>query len=697
MKSKKIVIKLEKLVCKLLRCIRPTVALVATMTLWTTVSAQPSATQAKQDFLTANIDPNVSPREDFFQYANGGWLKSNPIPADAARWGIGNVKSDTIYSQLRRISENAAAKKAPRGSDEQLIGDFWSTGMDVATVNKQGLKPIQSELDLINRIRSVRDLIDLVATLHKREMLVDSYIQPRGVLFFGHSEQDEQNSDRWIYTLSQGGISIGSRAYTATDPQRVKIREAFRDYLYKTFLRLHRDYAKAQASADAVFDLEAQLAKAFYEGDGYQKMGVAELNRLAPNIDWDRYFRGLGISKIELVNMKKPRFFEALDPLVNSVPIEIWKDYLRFWLVAMNAPFLNDATYNEFFTYHSAYTGQQQPRPRWKRVVWQEKNWIGQPLVRLYLKEYFPANVKARNQALAESIRDAFRDRINHLEWMSEATKEKALLKLTRLKITIGFPDQWADFSTMPLRRDSYALNMKRSAIWFHDREIGKLNAPVDRTDMDLRPDVSGGAEYDDHNNEVRVGTGSVVASGGPDEPLEDASVYGRTGALLGHEISHAFDSEGRNYDAYGNKVDWWTADDSAEFLVRSQLLIDRYSEFTPLPGMHLNGRTSLRENMADLVGVRIALDAFRKTEQFKKNERIGGFTPLQRFFLAYAYSHMGHERNELLATRLGGAYAPHRERVNGVMINIPEFYEAFDVKPGDRMYRPENARARIW
>jgi len=392
---------------------------------------QPAAAQSNQDFLVANIDATVSPHEDFFQYANGAWLKRNPIPDDAATWGIWNLASEDIYSRLRRISEEAAAKKAPRGSVERLIGDFWFTGMDAATINKQGLAPLQPDMNRIDRIRSIRDLIDFVAILHKRRTLIDAWFDQPSALFSDRVEQDERNSNRRIYSLSQGGISIGPRIFSPTEPQTIKIRDAFREYLVKTFLRLQRDSVTARASADAVYDLEAQLAKAVYQGDGYQMIGLTELSRLAPMIDWKRYFQHIGITRIESVNMRKPKFYQALDLLLRTVPLETWKDYLRFWLVKLNAPFLDDATFGEFFAYDSAFTGRLHSRPRWKRVVWQEKNWLGQPMARLFVKEYFDAKVKARYQALGESIREAFRDRIVKLDWMSDSTKQNAEVKVT--------------------------------------------------------------------------------------------------------------------------------------------------------------------------------------------------------------------------------------------------------------------------
>jgi putative endopeptidase len=659
------------------------------------MGAPPSAPQPAQDLLSQNIDPAVSPREDFFRYAGGGWLNRNPIPEDQAGWGGWNVASDEIYARLRTISENAAAKKAGRGTAEQLVGDVWATGMDSAAINQQGLVPLKPDLDRIGAIRSVRDLIDVVAMLHRRNMLWDNFFVRQRVLFDDGVERDQANSHLRIYSLSQGGLTMGRLAYSATDPPRVKVQNAFREYLFRTFLRLHGDSGKARASARAVFDLEAGLAAGFEQGNQSRRMRPADLSELAPGIDWSRYFRQIGATGIDSVDLRQPGFFRALDALLRAVPLETWKDYLQFWLVKTNAPFLDDGTYSEFFAYKSTVTGQLQPEPRWRRLVWQLKNWLGLPLAKLYVDADLPPNARSRYRAVAESIRQAFRDRVEHLDWMSDSTKDRARLKLDRLKITIGYPERWIDFSTMPLRRDSYVQNMIRSAEWFHDREIRSLSAAVDRGETGLHPSIGGDAEYLDSSNEVRVSNPTPPGLRG--QRLDDAIVYGAT--WLGHEIAHALDSEGRHYDAEGNRVDWWTAADTEAFEGRAQVLVDQYNDLMPIEGLHIDGRGTLRENMADLVGLRIALDAFKKTDQFKKNERVGGFTPLQRFFLAYAYARMGHERPESLATRLrgGGGYAPARERVNGVVMNIPEFYEAFGVQPGDPMYRPERARAKVW
>ena len=674
-----------------------TVAFLVTAIVSAAVHEPRAASQARQDVLSANIDPTASPRQDFFQYANGQWLQRNPIPADQARWGISNLVSQDIYAQLRRISEDAAAKKAPRGSPEQLIGDVWATGMDAASINAQGLTPLQPDFARIEQIRAADDLMAVVATLHKRNMLADNYFVRQRVLFDDGVEYDQHDSTRRTYSMAPGGLSMGRLVYAASDPRSATLRDAFREYVFKTLVRVHRDQDRAKAGADAVYEIEARLAAATAQGGDSSRIGLNEFRRLAPRIDWDAYFRRLGVSGLESVTVRQPQFFQALDSAVHETAVENWKDYLRFWLIKTHAPFLDDATFGEFFAFKSAFTGQREPQPRWWRVVWQARNWLGLPLGALFDAQYWSKSSLARHEAVAESLRRVFRERIEQAEWLSASTKSNALLKLARLKISIGPPKTTVDVGSMDLRRDSYVLNMIRSAEWFHAVETRRLNTPVDPNEPDLHPSAGGGdAEYVYSRNEVRLPSPTIVP-GLRDDQLDDAFVYGST--RLGHEIAHALDSDGRLYDAGGNKINWWASEDAAAFDARAQALIDQYSAVMPLEGLRIDGRRSLRENLADLVGVRLALDAFTRTEQFKRHERIDGFTPLQRFFLAYAYSHMSHERREALATRLrsGSAYAPNRERVNEVVVNIAEFYEAFEVKPGDRMYRPPEMRVRLW
>jgi len=665
----------------------------AGLILWIACGARSAAAQAKQDFLTANIDSTVSPRDDFFQYANGGWFKRNPNSGGAAQWGPAN---DDIESQLRRLNEEAARRTAPKGSLEQLIGDFWLTAMDSVTINRQGLAPLKPDLDRINRIRSIGDLIDVAAMLHRRSQFVFGHWSDP--IFLGRVGQDERNTDRRVYSLLPGGITMySSRDYSAADPRSASLRQAFRECLFRTFLRLQRDSGSARSSADAVYGIEARLAASFEDSSRYQMIGLADLNRLAPTIAWKHYLQRIIAGRVDSVDLRSPRFYRTMDSLLRTTPLDSWKDYLRFWLIKASSPCLDDATFGVFADFDRAYTGALGLRPRWQRVLRGERNvWLGQPLARLFEQEYVPPGVKARHQAIAESIREAFGERIERLEWMSDSTKKSAMLKMAHMKITVGIPEKQIDYRTMPLRRDAYVLNVMRANTWLHERDMRMLHQPVDRSAADLRPMFSGG-EYDYANNEARLGAATfMLVPGLRDENFDDAVMYGAP--FLAHEISHAFDSDGRHYDAYGNKVDWWTAQDDSAFEARSRILVDEYDAFMPLDSLHVNGRASLRENVADLVGLRVALDAFKKTEQFRKNERVAGFTPLQRFFLAYAYGRMVQESNAWLATMLrSGAYAPFRERVNGVLMNIPEFYDAFGVRPGDRMYRPDNARVNLW
>jgi putative endopeptidase len=595
---------------------------------------------------------------------------------------------DEIVARQRRVSEVAAAKRAPRGSDEQLVGDFWFAGMDSAARNREGLEPIKADLARIDRIRSPNEVIDFVAVMHNRFIT--------RVFFMRYIAPDERNSDRMIYNLWQGGLSMNSaQYYTASDPLSVKVREAFREYLFNAFMRLGRDSGEARASAEQVYALEARMASAHAPGGGYQKASVAELRQLAPTIDWPRYFRAVGAPDIDSVNIGKPRYIATVDSMLATVPLDAWKDYLRFWILRVNSFYLDDATFEESFAYSRTYSGQLEPPPRWRRVLQSLAGRLGEPLARLIDLEVMPPKVKARHQAMGEAIRAAFRDRIERLDWMSASTKQAAHAKLAALRIQVGYPENWSDLSGLTVRRDSYSLNMLGTSEWLATTQVRALGGPVDRRAWTPSATMHE-ASYDDSRVSVLMEPGTIVVPGVPDEELDDAVIYGFS--FMGHEISHAFDSEGRHYDARGNRVDWWKPEDAAAFQQRAQLMIDQFNTFAPVEGLRVDGRRTLRENIADLAGLRVSLDAFKKTEQFRKGEKIGGLTPLQRFFLAYAHRQMFHARPELLAARLrNDSHAPNRERVNGIVVHIPEFYEAFDVKSGDRMYLPDSARVKVW
>lgn len=652
---------------------------------------------AKSDFLAANLDTAVSPSEDFFQYANGGWIKRTPIPAAESAWGVGNMVQEDIYLRLRKINEDATAKKGAPGTIEQKIGDFWFSGMDSATIEEQGLKPLQTDLDKINNIKTTADLITVTADLHTKGL---------GVLFNDYIAQDDKNSEVMAYQLSQGGLGMPNRDYYFnTDERTVSVRKSYHEYLVKTLRQLGNDDATAKANAQGIVDLETRLAKSSRKlaalrdpEKNYNKMTIDKLTQLSGQLNWPFYLQKIGIKKLDEVIVGQPEFYSALNQELTKTPLDTWKNYLRFHLVRASAPYLDKATFDNYFEYRKTLSGATVPRPRWKRVLDAEENAVGEALGQLFVKEYFNEKAKKRYTDLVEAIRSAYRERINKLTWMSPDTKKKALDKLDKITPKVGYPDKWKDFSSLTIDRGPYVLNVQRGKQWWHYYEINKLDKPVDRTEWGMSPQTYN-AYYNPSNNEIVLPAGIFAVPGMRDEELDDAFVYGYAAAsTIGHEITHGFDDQGRQYDAKGNLTNWWTSSDSAEFVQRARLIIKEFNEFNPVDTLHINGDATQGENIADLGGILLGLDAFKKTEAYKNGEKIGGLTPLQRYFLGYAYGWMYQERKESLANQvMTDVHAPAKERVNGPIVNIPEFYEAFDVKSGSKMYRTDSLRVSIW
>jgi putative endopeptidase len=638
------------------------------------------------DLLTANIDQTVSPRDDFYEYANGGGFKRNPqLPSGT------NAANEAVLLREKRIADRVAAGKYQLGTDAALVGDLWFTGLNAEELNRQGIEPLRSDLDRIDRISSIRDLLDAVAALNLKS-------RNGSFLFYGYVWRDEMKSSVLAFKFSQEGTTTmeSPSFYTAINKRAEEYRDGLRGYMVRVFSRLSNDSSSAKRSADAVFDIETRLAKARVK-DKYQKVTVSDLKQLAPGIDWQRYLQQIGVTGTDALVMLNAGYFRTLSALLSSIPLDVWKDYLRLRLMRVNVAFLDDRTLNEFFEFDRIMTGAGRPRDRWQRVIRQLESRLGQPLARLFLSEYRVAEDKARYRKMAETLRTAFRERIQRSDWLNAVTKQRALLKLDRMKMTIGFPDKWANFSTMRLKRDAYALNIMRANEWLTREEIKQVGKAVDRAVTGLWWKMrSDAGEYDPTNNELYYSATFFPSVSGIPVASEDAELYASLRSL-GHEISHGFDSNGRNVDEMGNRVDWWTAADAAEFNKRSQLLVDQYSSFVPIEGLHIDGKLTLAENMADLTGALIVLDAFEKSEQFKKGQSIGGFTPMQRFFIALAHSATRQTPQTIAAMAQGGDHSPARERVNGVLMNIPEFYEAFGVKLGDGMFLPESKRARIW
>ena len=650
-----------------------------------------------RDVLYENMDSTVKPGTDIFQFANGGWIKKNPIPGDQGSWGIGHLVVEENLKRLREIAEKSAAANAAKGSTEQKIGDFWSVAMDSVKIESQGLQPLKPWLDKISAITDVKSLVSAVAEFKKGGS---------STLFSDYITQDDKNSEVMSYKLWQGGIGLPEREYYfKTDSSTVFIRNEYVNYI-KTILTMSgEDSSLAGQSARNILALETNLAKANRKLEdlrdpytNYNKMAIADLPKMSPGIDWTGYLGISGVSKIDSVIVGQPEYFQALDKALGTVPLQDWKAYVKFNVISDFAGALPDTFGRAAFNFNKLLSGAKERRPRWKRVMQSQENVMGEMLGQLYVKEFFNETAKKRYEDLVESIREALRDRIGRLTWMSDSTKQKAYAKLASIKKKVGYPEKWKDFSTMDIGKESYVQNLINANNWWHQYEVNKLGKPVDRDEWTMFPQTYN-AYYNPSNNEIVLPAGIFTVPGMRDEELDDALVYGYAGAsTIGHEITHGFDDQGRQYDEKGNLVSWWTKKDETEFNKRAEVMVKQFDEYEPLPGYHINGKATLGENIADLGGILLGIEAFKKTDQYKKGESINGLTPMQRYFMGYALGWLGHiEEKRLRNQLLTDVHSPAKYRVNGPFVDVDEFYEAFDVKPGDKMYRPDSLRVRIW
>lgn len=651
----------------------------------------------KQDILAMDVDSTVKPGDDFFAYANGGWIKRTPIPESESGWGIGNMVQEEIYTRLRKINEDRAAKKSDDGTIDQKIGDFWKSAMDSAGIDKAGLTPLQNDFNAVNAITNADQLIATIADMHRKGI---------GGGFGNYIAQDDKNSEEMAVIFSQGGLGLPNRDYYFnTDERTLKVKAAYRDYMLKTFKQLAGGTEDAQKMANDVFDLETKLATSSRKladlrdpYKNYNKMSWAGLSKIAPNVNWTSYAKITGEDKVDSTIIGQPEFYTALSNQFKATPIDTWKNYLKLRMVQSQSAYLDKDTYTNYFEYRKSLTGAKEPRARWKRALDAEEDAIGEALGQLFAKEYFNETAKKRYTDMVENVRAAYKERIAKLTWMSDSTKQKAYEKLVAITKKVGYPDKWKDFSSLKVDNGPWVLNMQRANEWWHNYSVNKLGKPVDRTEWDMTPQTYN-AYYNPSNNEIVLPAGIFAVPGYKDEELDDALVYGYAAAsTIGHEITHGFDDQGRQYDAKGNLKDWWSKNDGTEFSNRATAIIKQFNEFNPVDTLHINGEATQGENIADLGGLLIGLDAFKKTEAYKKNEKIAGYTPLQRYFMGYALGWLYQTKKERLANLvMTDVHSPAKERVNGPFVNIPEFYEAFGIKPGDKMYRPDSLRVNIW
>lgn len=650
------------------------------------------------DPLRADLDTAVSPAQDFFAYANGGWLKAHPIPASESSWGIGNEVQDEIWARLRTLSEHDAAAHPSAGSDAQKIGDFWATAMDTAQADAQGLAPIEPCLKQIGDIQSAPQALAVAAAL-----------RPLGLraFFRMNVSQDEKNSALESVHLEQGGLGLPNRDfYFRQVPSIARLRAAYVAHLAAVLQLLGDNPSQANAGAAAVMRFETALARGSRTDEqlqdpykNYHPMTPAALTaRYTPGIRWRRQLAGWKLPA-KTVIVGQPEFFSALQSALRATPVGVLRDYLKLHLLAGYAPYLGGKFEQAHFDfYNRTLRGQQQPRPLWKRALGAENQALGMVLGREYVRQYVPPGEKQRYTRLVAAIRAAFARRIEALTWMSPATRKQALRKLAAVHAKVAYPDKWKDYSSLAISRASYAGNMMSAARWrFHDM-VAKFGKPVDHSEWNMTPQTYN-AYYDPSENEIVLPAAMFVVPGVPDKDLDDAIVYGYVGAsTIGHEITHGFDDQGRLYDAQGNLKNWWTPQDAKNFQQQAALMVKQFDSYEPLPGLHIRGQASLGENIADYGGILIGLNAFEQTAEYKADKKIDGLTPVQRFFLGYALGWLSQERTASLRTQLlDDVHAPAKYRVDGPLSDVPAFYQAFDVKPGDAMWRPPNERPHIW
>lgn len=654
-------------------------------------------TQQGEDPIRAHIDTTVRPQDDFFEFAHGTWFKQHPIPATDTRVGIWKDIDDTIQSQIYRICLEASQSENPEGSNKQKIGDMYLSGMDSITLNSKGISDIQEYLDRIDAMKNLNELPQLAAE-------ESAYA---GTPFFRcRVGQDDMNSAQYVFSLDQGGLDLPDRRfYVDEDAKSEEIRQKFVAYIQSIFSTMGYDEAKAQASAQQVMDLETTLAKVSRKSEdlrdpfeNYHKMTVAQLQKLTPAFDWTAFISSFGLEKVDSVVVGQPEFFTALNSILKKTPVEVMKDYMKFQLVDALAEYMDDDLYMKHFNFASkVLTGVEVPRPRWKRVVDNTNHALGDLVGQVYVEEFLPQGTKEKFTEIGNAIKAEFANHIKALDWMSDVTKEKALKKLDAVNMKLAYPDTWKDMSSVNISKDSYVKNMLSVRKWQHDRMVNRYGKPVDRTEWGMQPQTYN-AYYSPSNNEICIPGCNIIVPGFEGMP-DDAVLYGIIGgSTFGHEITHGFDDQGCNYDAIGNLNSWWTDEDKAKFNEKTKLIVKQYDEYEVVDGLHINGENTQGENIADLGGVIMGFEAFKKTQQYQDNVMIGGFTPAQRYFLAYALSWMVTFRPEALATRVkSDVHSPAKWRVLGPLSDTEEFYEAFNVKEGDQMWRPDSLRVKIW
>ncbi len=648
-------------------------------------------------FDLANLDTTASPTNDFFQYATGGWQKNNPIPETESRWGAFNILYEQGQEKIKGLILDAEKQKGEKGSDSQLIGDFYKSAMDSMKIEELGLKPLQSRFDRIDALKSYKDFPAFFAT---------NFVEGMGSPIAFYIGTDEKSSNDHLATTVQSGLSLPDRDYYIVDNDRFKkIRKAYKEHLVKMFVLMGDDDKTASKNAETVFAIEKRLAENSMSRidrrvpeNTYNKMTVAELQKLTPDYDWNSYLTTLGLKNVDFVNVAQVDFLKATSEQLKDTPIEDWKVYFKWHLVDGEASWLPNAFVKENFAFNSGVMrGVDVMKTRQKRAVRMVNGTLGDPLGKLFVAKYFPESSKKDVEALIENLRAAYIERVAQLDWMSDETKAKATEKLKAFTYKIGYPNKWKDYSNIDIKSDALLENMFAVSRWHANDNLSKYGTPVDKTEWGMTPQTIN-AYYNPSNNEV------VFPAGILQPPFYGANTdvainYGAIGGVIGHEFSHGFDDSGSKYDKDGNLNDWWSAEDRAKFDAKTQIVVDQFDKYEPYPGVFVQGKLTLGENIADLGGLTLGYYALQK--YYKDNggrETLAGFTPEQRLYLGWAQVWASNSRPEYVKQQVTtDPHSPAQYRVNGPMSNLDEFRKAWNAKEGDKMVRTGELQAKIW
>jgi putative endopeptidase len=644
----------------------------------------------------ANFDTSVKPGNNFYEYVNGNWIKQNPIPPEYSRWGAFPKLRDDNLVALHEILKGLSNSSDSLSEEEQKLRNFYRAAMDEKAIEKLGATPLDVPLKKVDDVRDAKSLIVEIGRLHTIGI---------GALFSFSVSQDEKQSERYAAHLNQSGLGLPDRDYyVGKSADSKRILEEYHKHVAKTLELLGDESELAAAGADTVLQIETKLAEesrtpvALRDREAqYNKMSLSELADLTPNLDWNAYFKQVEVPEVRYVIVGQPEFFKRANELAKSVSPEDWRTYVRWHLAHSLSPFLNSAFEDENFRFYSQeLRGVKEMQPRWKRIVTTIDVQIGEALGKLYVKQYFPPAAKKRMDELVANLMAAYRERLASREWMGDKTKKLALAKLDTVLPKIGYPSKWRDYSDLKVGAESYAENVMQAEAFETRYRFSRLGKPVDRLEWHMTPPTVN-AYYNESLNEIVFPAG-ILQPPFFNMKADDAVNYGGIGAVIGHEITHGFDDQGSRFDARGNLVNWWQSEDRSRFTAKTDKLVAQYDACVVLDDLHVNGKLTLGENIADLGGVNISYAAYQKSLGKHEAPKIDGFTGAQRFFIGFAQVWRGSARDSEIRLRIRtDPHSPMEFRAMVPLSNVEAFYKAFDVKPSDKLYRKPEDRVEVW